>query len=141
MDSDEVTTVCKRDALGRVKVPKAQREALLDEFERSSLSGAQFASAAGVHYQTFAWWVQQRRHARGEYARKPKVPCAALQLVEAVVAVPEANHGEREAQPAIANVAEVPLEVLLPGGAKVLVRDRSQVPLVAQLLQALSQPC
>jgi hypothetical protein len=39
VDGDEATTACKRDALGRVKVPKAQREALLDEFERSNLSG------------------------------------------------------------------------------------------------------
>lgn len=59
MDSNEATTVCKRDALGRVKVPKAQRDLLLDEFESSSLSGVQFARAAGVHYQTFASWVQQ----------------------------------------------------------------------------------
>lgn len=135
MDSDEATTMCKRDALGRVKVPKAHREALLDEFERSSLSGVQFARASGVHYQTFAWWVQQRRHARGEYARKPRVPSAALRLVEAVVSAPAANQAEGPSG------RGRPLEVLLPGGARVLLTDAAQVPLVAQLLRALSRPC
>jgi hypothetical protein len=36
------------------------------------MSGAQFARAAGVHRQTFAWWVQQWRMHAGEYARKLK---------------------------------------------------------------------
>lgn len=48
MDSDEATTVCKRNALGRVKVPKAQEKALRNEFERSACL-AQFARAAGIH--------------------------------------------------------------------------------------------
>jgi hypothetical protein len=45
------------DARGRVLVPKERREALLDEFERSGLSGVKFAQLAGVKYPTFAYWV------------------------------------------------------------------------------------
>ena len=46
--------VLKTDALGRVKMTAAQRERVLDEFERSGLSGAKFAKLAGIKYQTFA---------------------------------------------------------------------------------------
>jgi hypothetical protein len=135
MDDDEATGVCKRDAVGRVRVPAARREALLDEFERSSLSGAQFARAAGIHYQTFACWVQRRRHDRGDYERRPKVRSAALRLVEAVVAAPQASAAQA---PCLEHAV---LEVLLPGGGKVLISHASQVPLVSQLLRALQSPC
>jgi hypothetical protein len=40
--SDE-RKLMKRDTQGRVVVPVARREALLDEFERSGLCGAEFA--------------------------------------------------------------------------------------------------
>lgn len=135
MDNDEANGVCKRDAVGRVRVPATRREALLDEFERSSLSGAQFARAAGIHYQTFACWVQRRRHDRGDYERRPKARSAALRLVEAVVAAPQASPAQG---PCLEGES---LEVLLPGGAKVLLAHASQVPLVAQLLRALARPC
>jgi hypothetical protein len=52
------------DARGRVLVPKERREALLDEFERSGLSGVKFAQLAGIKYPTFASWVTKRREAR-----------------------------------------------------------------------------
>lgn len=143
MDDVEETGILKRDALGRVTMSQQQREAMLDAFERSGLKAAQFARAAGVNYQTFACWVQRRRHERGEYARKPKAAPAALRLMEAVVAAPDANHGEGacEVRTVIGTATGVPLEVLLPGGTKVLVRDAAQVPLVSQLLRALSRPC
>ncbi len=54
--------VLKTDVLGRVKSSGAQREAMLDEFERSGLCGTKFAAVAGVNYQTFASWVQQREN-------------------------------------------------------------------------------
>jgi hypothetical protein len=56
------------DVLGRVKTPAARREQLLDEFERSGLSGSKFAELAGIKYSTFATWGQKRRRARSTYA-------------------------------------------------------------------------
>ena len=53
--------IFKTDTAGRVRVSRARREALLDEFERSGASGAQFAAYVGVKYSTFAYWVSQRR--------------------------------------------------------------------------------
>jgi len=37
---------------------REQRERILDEYERSGLSGAKFAAVYGVKYQTFATWLQ-----------------------------------------------------------------------------------
>jgi DNA-binding transcriptional regulator YiaG len=57
----------KIDVLGRVRTPPNRRKELVDEFERSGISGAEFARVVGVNYQTFATWVQARRKKRGVY--------------------------------------------------------------------------
>jgi hypothetical protein len=129
-------SILKRDAVGRVVTPGDKRESLLDEFERSALSGAEFARVAGVKYQTFAGWVQRRRHARGEYGvRKsmslPEVSGSALRLVEAVVS-------ESLRAPASQAVA---LEVRLPGGGRTAVHTGAEVALLAQLLKAIEGTC
>ena len=56
--------ILKTDGLGRVRTPLAQREALLDSFERSGLSVMKFAALHGVKYRSFANWVQQRKRRR-----------------------------------------------------------------------------
>ena len=54
--------ILKTDGLGRVRTPRERREQLLDEFERSGMSGVKFAEFVGLKYQTFAtWWLQRRR--------------------------------------------------------------------------------
>ena len=59
--------ILKTDVLGRVRTPRERREHLLDEFERSGLSGKKFAALAGIKYPTFATWAQKRRRQRGTY--------------------------------------------------------------------------
>ena len=143
MDGSRPTTILKRDALGRVGTKREQREALLDEFERSGLKGAQFARAAGIKYPTFANWVQQRRHARGDYERKGHARSeqqpAALRLVEAVLAdrVAAMEPAPCASAPAVAAA----LEVHLPGGARMLIATMHQAVLGAHLIQALRTPC
>jgi hypothetical protein len=61
--------VIKTDVLGRVKAPAERREQLLDEFERSGLSGCKYAELIGVKYSTFGTWAQKRRRARGTYRK------------------------------------------------------------------------
>ena len=119
----------KTDALGRVHTPKARREALLAEFERSGVSGKKFAALVGVNYQTFASWVQQWRRQRGASPAAAK-GAEMLRLVEAVV---EAGSDE------VGAVAgrEV-LRVELPGGAWVEIGGGRQVVLAAALLRALA---
>ena len=67
--------ILKTDLMGRVRTPKARREALLEEFERSGVSGTKFAALVGVNYQTFASWVQQRRKERGGILRRRRRRC------------------------------------------------------------------
>lgn len=117
--------VLKRDALGRVTVSREQREALVDEFERSGLKGAQFARLVGVNYGTFAYWVQQRRHQRGDYDGMKVTKPSALRLVEAVPAVGSSCGGKSA------------VLVLLPGGASMKIADSSQAALAAALIKAI----
>jgi hypothetical protein len=53
--------ILKVDARGRVQATAERREALLDEFDRSGMSGAGFAKHYGIKYSTFAYWTQARR--------------------------------------------------------------------------------
>ena len=69
MAENEGPRILKQDVLGRVTTPAEQREALLDAFEASGMSGMAFAEQAGLKYQTFATWVQKRRRVRGDYER------------------------------------------------------------------------
>ena len=127
--------ILKTDVLGRVRTPKARREALLAEFARSGVSGKKFAALVGVNYQTFASWVQQGRRQRAEYPASAK-GAEGLRLVEAVV--------EAENDGAGAGAGREVLRVELPGGARVEIGAGRQVALAAALLRALAgegAPC
>ncbi len=116
-------TLLRTDARGRVRTPPERRDVLLDEFERSGLSAAKFAELIGVKYQTFASWRQKRR--RQQKTADPDCP-ASPRWLEAVVE-DRMESSRREAG----------LKVELPGGARLLIEDREQAMLAAQLLAAL----
>jgi hypothetical protein len=122
----------KTDRRGRVRSTVAQRQAVLAEFERSGLSGPQFARVAGIAYQTFVSWRKKQRAALAvvDHASPPK-GTAPVRLVEAVLA--HRTDG-LESGPGV-------LKVDLPGGCSVRVQDSGQVSLAAQLIQALAAPC
>ena len=119
--------ILKVDKAGRVWTPREQREAALDEFERSGMPASKFAERIGVKYSTFAWWAHQRRKARGcgDALTEPCGGPAALKWVEAM---PE------DVKPSPA--ARV-LAVHLPGGARMEISDEAQAKLAAGLLRAL----
>jgi hypothetical protein len=119
--------VLKTDSRGRVRTPAERREQLLDEFERSGLSGAKFAALTGLKYQTLASWVQRRRRLPGSSSKAAVKREAQVRWLEAVVA---------EAQPT-ATVAGTTLKVHLPNGAWTEVADAQQAALAATLLRAL----
>ncbi len=121
--------ILKTDTQGRVQTPAAQRERLLDEFEKSGLSGAKFAALVGVKYQTFAGWAARRRKRTG--AKAPAQAADPVRWLEAVV---------QEAQVPRTH-PPVALVLRLPGGAQLELTEAKQAPLAAALLQALSQPC
>ncbi len=119
--------VLKTDVLGRVKTPKERRKVILDEFERSGLSGRKFAEVIGVNYQTFAGWVQRQRRERKEYSTRGKTPVAStpqLHWVEAVVEKAGCS-------------SSTGLVVHLPGGARMEIVDAAQATLAAVVLRSL----
>jgi len=108
------------DTKGRVRTSKEQRRVILAEFERSGASVAQFAQRTGLKYSTLAAWVQRYHRTKRPRLKSP------VRLLEAVV-------GPAPLIPA--------LELHLPGGARLQIREASQLALVAALVRALEQPC
>lgn len=119
--------IIKSDVRGRLHYSKEQRSALVKAFETSGLSGPRFAALHGVKYQTMANWIQKRK--RAVASGTPGLPCPAfLSLVPA----------ELEAA-AIAGAGRA-MEVLLPGGAKLVITAPDQVQLAVALIRALENP-
>ena len=58
--------ILKVDEVGRVRTPPEKREAMLAEYERSGMTGAQFARFVGVRYSTLMYWLQKRRKGAGQ---------------------------------------------------------------------------
>jgi hypothetical protein len=119
---NEVGQVMKTDGRGRVLVPVERREALLDEFEKSGMSGAKFARLAGIKYATFANWVQGRRKRRDEGTAEGK---SSIRLMEAVL-----EDG---------GAVGAGLLIELPGGGRVRVESPLQLRLAAELLSMMAQ--
>lgn len=128
--TDPGTEILKTDINGRVRTPRARREELLNEFERSGLSGAKFTALAGIKYSTFAAWVQARRRKQKvlSAANPTQTPMGSLQWLEAVV-----DKAQSTGAPAVVHVR-------LPGGAQLGVSHAAQIPLAAALLAALENP-
>lgn len=114
---DGTSGIFKSDKLGRVQLPPERREAILDEFERSGMSGIAFARHHGINYQTFAAWRQRRKKAAAVApARK-----SAFVLVE----------------PSREFSSDQGLEIELGGGARLWIRSRADAVLAAELIRSL----
>jgi hypothetical protein len=114
-------------------MPAHKREALLDEFEKSGLSGAKFATLSGIKYSTFASWAQQRRSKQNEPGaagkRAPKTEPVAW--LEAVV--------QEACEQTGPNCG--PLVLYLPGGVRAELATAGGVALAAALIRALQKSC
>lgn len=123
---NEETQILKTDELGRVLTPREKRNAVLDAFERSGMTGAQFARHAGIKYPTLMNWVQRRRRDRGACSiEKGSDPRPGW--IEAVV---ESSSSEG-------------LTVELSGGLVVRIPGEGSVGVAVRLLQGLGcgRPC
>ncbi len=127
----DAVVVFKQDGLGRVRMPAARREELLDEFERSGLSGKKFAALAGIKYQTFATWAQKRRR-QAEVVKVPPTTTEKVNWLEAVM---------EQARDTVVKAGESVLVLKLHGNACVEINDVKQVALAAALVRALQTPC
>jgi len=128
--SAENGTILKVDAKGRVQMPPERREQLLDEFEKSGLSGAKFAALSGIKYQTFAAWAARRRAQRGLPSHVPNKKANPVHWLEAVAS--EAT--------APATKALMAVKVNLSPGVWLEFIHPSQVSLVVGLIRALDKP-
>jgi len=136
--------ILKRDKRGRVWMKPKRREALLDEFERSGLSGAQFARLTGVNYSSFQNWVVRRRQKRGRVveASSEKRPAAAepsaVRLFEAVVEGGGEARGSTPV-PALPGASAGGLLIELPGGSRMQIETPVQLQMAAELLALIAQ--
>jgi transposase-like protein len=115
--------ILKVDKAGRVRTPPEKREGLLAEYDRSGMTGAQFARFVGVRYSTLMYWVQKRRKDTGHSEQ---------------LATPRQDHpGWLEARVA----GEVPksenIVVEMGGGVRMLIGNRTQAALAGEVLRAM----
>lgn len=133
--------ILKQDGRGRVRVPVRQREALLDEFEKSGASGAKFARLAGIKYSTFAGWVQKRRQ-QGRRSAKT-TPATSAGLDDAVVSAGPVRLFEALVEGGSAGgrdpVGARGLLIELPGGSRILVESPVQLQMAAELVSLIAQ--
>ena len=120
-DENQRNQLLKTDRRGRVRSTQQQRDAVLDAYEASGLSGPEFSRVHGINYQTFATWRQKRREQRESEAAKA-LGQQAITLVEATPAKQTAHY----------------LRIELPGGARVEINSDHQTRLAAQLLAELA---
>jgi hypothetical protein len=123
--------VLKTDGLGRVKTPLARREQLLEEFERSGLSGIKYAALVGIKYPTFASWLHKRRRQRDGIASVPAKSVDSMRWLEAVV--------EQAQSSGAPDTTGLVLE--FAGGARVQISNVNQAVLAAALVRALEKTC
>jgi hypothetical protein len=62
--TEEPGEILSGDAQGRVLVSRERRESLLEEYDRSGMSGVKFARYVGIKYSTLAYWLQSRHRHR-----------------------------------------------------------------------------
>jgi hypothetical protein len=123
--------ILKTDTRGRVRTSVVRRQQLLEEFERSGLSGIKFAALAGIKYPTFAVWVKRRRQQGANQPNLPAKPADSMRWLEAVV--------EQAQSPGAQNPGGIVLE--LAGGARLQINHVNQVALAAALVRALEKSC
>lgn len=121
----------KRDEVGRVRMPADRRQQLLDEFERSGLSGVKFAALAGIKYQTFATWARLRRKQLQDTQPGQTAGAGSVQWLEAVMNATSVSGSNLPA----------PLVLQLPGGTRLEVSDERQAALAVAIIQALGKAC
>lgn len=114
--------VLRRDRVGRVRRSAEQRAEILTQFDRSGLSGPQFARVAGISYQTLAIWLKKRR---GVSLAPVKLPSQAPAFfMQAVVGSSSAGSAG--------------LELKFGGGASAMITTPQQARLAAVLVGELS---
>ena len=107
----------KLDSRGHVLISPERRAYLLEEFDRSGMTGAGFARHYGIKYTTFAHWIRMRKRAN----RSAKTGSDKKFLL-ITSETPSSNSG---------------VVIDLPHGAKVSVTTEREAQLVGILLRSI----
>ena len=115
--------ILKVDEVGRVRTPPERREAMLAEYDRSGMTGAQFARFVGVRYSTLMYWLQRRRKETGQGEQ---------------VAAPRQDHPrwlEARVEGEVPKSGNIVVE--MGGGIRMLIGNRTQAALAGEVLRAM----
>ena len=116
-------SILKSDHRGRLRYSEDQKSALVEAYQTSGLSGPRFAALHGVNYQTLASWLQ--KHKQTTYtAVSRQTPTPFLLVTTESPSVPHTG----------------PMELILPGGAKLAITATGHIPLAAALIRELANP-
>ena len=94
MEKSTEGEIVKVDTRGRMRTNRERRTELLAEFDRSGMSGQQFAQWAGIKYSTFASWRQKQQRELTAVAQRPST-AKPVQWVEAMVQEPAIKGGRK----------------------------------------------
>jgi hypothetical protein len=125
--------ILSQDVRGRVLVTRERRESLLEEYDRSGMSGVRFAKYVGIKYTTLAYWLKKRRghREREKLLMKAEMGTEAGRSsgtwIEAVV--------DKNGSPARAPAGA--LRIYFAGGAYCQIHSNAEVALAAELLRGL----
>ena len=128
----EAGEIMSQDAQGRVLVSRERRESLLEEYDRSGMSGVKFAQYVGIKYSTLAYWLQSRRRHRErekllmKAGADTEVSKSNGAWIEAVV--------EKGSQSRVSTGA---LRIYFAGGAYCQISSATEAALAAELLGRL----
>jgi transposase-like protein len=115
--------ILKVDEVGRVRTPPEKREAMLAEYERSGMTGAQFARFVGVRYSTLMYWLQKHRKQAGQS--------------EEGASSRNDHPGWLEARVEGEVARSEKLVVEMGGGIRMLVSNRAQAALAGEVLRTM----
>ena len=139
----EPEELLKMDARGRVLASRERREALLEEFGKSGMSGAQFARWAGINYKTFCAWQHRRRRAAGQPISKPRgvelADSGPVKLVEAVLGEAAGCNDSKGLGLGCGRPGSGGLAVDLPGGCRLWLESPAHLAMAAELVVLVAQ--
>jgi hypothetical protein len=130
--AEEAGQILSQDARGRVLISRERRESLLEEYDRSGMSGVKFAQYVGIKYSTLAYWLQSRRRHR----RREKL----LLKAGAETGAGKSTGGWIEAVVEEGSPPRVPagaLRIYFAGGAYAQISSAGEAVLAAELLGRL----
>ena len=136
--------IIKQDSMGRKRITKEQREALLAEYDQSGMTCAAFTRWAGIPYGTFITWVHKRRRQAGNpaVAGKKEGQAAVVEWVEAVV---EKSPEEPVKKPDLRKESALKVGTALvvegPGGIRMELNEERHVLWTAKLLRHMGGIC